>query len=302
MTVSNTVATRLSGPMLGHLAMLTFSALVAGSFSLGSMVAGYVPPSVLMVVRFFFAALLVGAIGPMMGQSNRVVLKAPWRFFILGSLFSVYFVLMYLGLETADAVSISAVFTLTPFISAIFAWFLMRQVTTPRMALALSIGCLGAIWVIFGADVNAILAFRIGQGEAVFFWGMIAHALYTPMARKLNRGEHPVPMAFGTLAAGFLVLLVYSWTDLIKTDWASLPPIVWIFLAYVSVVSGAISLCLIQFATLRLPSAKVMAYTYLVPSWVILWELALGRSAPPPLIFVGVLLTIVALLMLLREA
>ena len=36
---------------------------------------------------------------------------------------------------------------------------------------------------------------------------------------------------------------------------------------------------LLQFATLRLPSAKVMAYTYLVPSWVILWELALGRAA-----------------------
>ena len=58
---------------------------------------------------------------------------------------------------------------------------------------------------------------------------------------------------------------------------------------------------LLQFASLRLPAAKVMAYTYLVPSWVILWEIALGRSAPPAMILVGVGLTVVAVLLLLRE-
>jgi hypothetical protein len=36
---------------------------------------------------------------------------------------------------------------------------------------------------------------------------------------------------------------------------------------------------LVHIAALRLPAAKVMAYTYLVPSWVILWELALVAPA-----------------------
>ncbi len=58
---------------------------------------------------------------------------------------------------------------------------------------------------------------------------------------------------------------------------------------------------LLQYATLRLPSAKVMAYTYLVPSWVIVWDLALGQSPPAPLVTVGVALTLVALFLLLRE-
>jgi hypothetical protein len=44
-----------------------------------------------------------------------------------------------------------------------------------------------------------------------------------------------------------------------------------------------------------------MAYTYLTPSWVILWEIALGNGAPPTLVLGGVLLTIVALVLLLRE-
>ena len=85
------------------------------------------------------------------------------------------------------------------------------------------------------------------------------------------------------------------------TDWANLPAIVWICLIYVSVAASALSFVLVQFATLRLPAAKVMAYTYLVPSWVLLWEIALGRPVPPAVVLVGVVLTIGALGLLLKD-
>ena len=65
--------------------------------------------------------------------------------------------------------------------------------------------------------------------------------------------------------------------------------------------STMMSFLCIQFATLRLPSGKVMAYTYLVPSWVIVWEIALGNDAPTSLVLGGVGLTVLALLMLLRD-
>jgi drug/metabolite transporter (DMT)-like permease len=57
---------------------------------------------------------------------------------------------------------------------------------------------------------------------------------------------------------------------------------------------------LLQFAALRLPSSKVMAYTYLVPAWVLLWEEGFGAPAPHGLVLVGVAMTGVALLLLLR--
>ena len=43
------------------------------------------------------------------------------------------------------------------------------------------------------------------------------------------------------------------------------PGIVWVCLLYVSIAASAMTFVLLQFAVLRLPSAKVMAYTYLVP-------------------------------------
>jgi drug/metabolite transporter (DMT)-like permease len=281
--------------------MLCFSALVAGSFSLGSLAANEIAPSALNALRFLLAAMIIGAAALATTGLPKSAARAPWRYLVLGGLFAIYFVLMFEGLKTAPPVSTAAVFTLTPVLSAGFGYLLLRQITTPRMALGLSLGAVGALWVIFRADLEALLKFDVGQGEIYYFWGCVAHALYTPMVRKLNRGEPPVVFTFGMLLAGFLVLLLFGWGDIRATNWAALPGIVWLTVAYLAVFASAATFVLLQYAALNLPSAKVMAYTYLVPSWVILWELALGNGAPRGLVAFGIAITVGALLLLLRE-
>ena len=295
------MAGNMSGVARGHLAMLTFSALVAGSFSLGSLAANEIAPTALNAVRFLIASVVIGCAAWASRRMARSAFQAPWRYLVLGGLFAAYFVLMFEGLKTAAPVSTAAVFTLTPLMSAGFGWILLRQVTTKRMAVALTIGAAGAVWVIFRADLAALLRFRVGQGEIYYFFGCIAHAAYTPMVRKLNRGEAPVVFTFGMLLAGLFLLTVYGWGDIRATDWAGLPAIVWITVVYLSIFASAATFVLLQFATLQLPSAKVMAYTYLVPSWVALWEIGLGHGAPNVLVLAGVALTVVALLLLLRN-
>lgn len=290
-----------SPELRGHLAMLLFSALVAGSFSLGSMAANEIAPAALNAARFAIASVVIGTAVMATGGFSAATFRAPWRYLVLGGLFAGYFVLMFEGLKTAAPISAAAVFTMVPVMSAGFGWLLLRQITTPHMAAALAIGATGAMWVIFRADWTALMAFQIGPGEMIYFWGCVAHALYTPMVRRLNRGERAVEFTFGMLVAGFVVLLIYGWDDLLATDWMALPPIVWITLIYISLFASSATFVLLQFATLRLPSGKVMAYTYLTPSWVILWEIALGNGAPRGLVLGGIVLTVVALVMLLRD-
>ncbi|MDG4649503.1 DMT family transporter [Roseibacterium sp. SDUM158017] len=285
----------------GHLAMLVFSALIAGSFSLGGLVANEISPAALNAVRFAIAAAAVYAVVRARGGLPRAALVAPWRYLVLGGLFAGYFVTMFEGLKTAPPVSASAVFTLTPVMSAVFGWLLLRQAVGPRIALALALGAAGAVWVIFRADVGAILAFEIGPGEAVFFWGCVAHAAYTPLVRFLNRGEPILAFTFLTLAACAAILLVWGAGDIAATDWAGLPAIVWITLGYVALIASSTTVFLVQYASMRLPSSKVMAYTYLTPSWVLIWEFALGRPVPPAAVLLGVALSVGALALLLRE-
>lgn len=300
-TAPPTRAAGLTQSQRGHLAMLAFSALVAGSFSLGAMAAPHIDPVALTAVRFWLASALVGAAALATTGIPRTAFAAPWRYAVMGGLMALYFVLMFEGLKTAPAVATAAVFTLTPLMSALFGWMLLRQVMTSRMAAALSIGAAGALWVIFRADWRAALALDVGRGEMVYFWGCVAHAAYTPMVRRLNRGEPAVVFSLGMMVAGGLMLTVWGWPAIAATDWAALPPIVWVTLVYIAVAASAMTFVLLQYATLRLPSAKVMAYTYLVPSWVILWELAIHRTVPPLLVAIGVGLTALALVLLIKD-
>lgn len=291
----------LTGAQRGHLAMLAFSALVAGSFSLGAMAAPLIDPVALSAIRFLLAGALVGAAAFATTGITRQALYAPWRYLILGGLLAAYFVLMFQGLKTAEPIATAAVFTLTPVMAAGFGWLTLRQRLTARIGAALAIGAIGALWVIFRADPARLLSLHIGKGEAIYFAGCIAHALYTPMVRKLNRGEPAVVFTFGMMVAGWLILTGAGLPAIRATDWTALPAIVWVTLLYTAIFASAATFVLMQYAAMRLPAAKVMAYTYLVPSWVILWEIALGRAAPPPLILGGVALSVLALALLLKD-
>ena len=292
---------RISAAGQGHLAMLLFAAITAGSFSIGGLIANEIAPAVLNAVRFLLAAAVIGALVATGPGLRRRDIRAPWRHFILGALFACFFVAMFEGLKTADPVAIGAVFTLTPLMSAAIARVLVGQRITPRMALALPAAGVGAAWVIFRADFDAILAFEIGRGEAIFLAGCASYALYAPMVRKVHRGEPILSFTLLTFAAGIVFLVAYGWRDLLATQWAAVPWTVWLALAYLSFLASALTFLLIQFAALRLPAAKVMAYTFLTPSLVILLEALIGHGLPNPLILPGAGLTIAGLALLLKD-
>ena len=286
----------------GHAAMLVFSIFIAGSFSLGARVANLIDPVAITAMRFVLAAVAVAVFAFVAGPGlPRRTFAAPWRYLVLGGLYAIYFALMFEGLKTALPVPAAAVFALTPLMTAAFGWLILRQITGPRLALALALGGLGAFWVIFRGDISALARMEFGRGEAIYMIGCAAHALYTPLVRRLNRGESAVAFTLGTLIAGAVILLVWGWGPISATDWTNLPAIVWITLVYVALFATAASVVLVQFAALRLPSAKVMAYTYLTPVWVIGLEAVLTGTLPGLIVLPGMAAIVLALVLLLKD-
>jgi len=284
----------------GHLALIFFSIFVAGNYSLGSMAAPYMDATALMALRFVFAGILMGAIVMVRRPVAFAQVTGYWRYLLLGTVFAVYFVSLFEALKTSSAVTIGAMFTLVPFFTAGFAFFLIQQKTTAYVLGLLSIAAIGAVWVIFRGDPAQLMAFELGRGEKIFFIGVIAHALYVPLLRKLDRGEPVMVSTFGVLAGGSIPLLLFSFPELLATDWSAVPGIVWIALAYIVVFATLITFALLVYANQRLPSVSTMAYTYLVPSWVILWEVLLGHGMVTTPILVGIALTIAPMLIWLR--
>ncbi|WP_347827692.1 DMT family transporter [uncultured Planktomarina sp.] len=285
-----------------HIAMLGFSILIAGSFSLGSMVANDISPIALTAVRFVLAAFIVGSIALFSGSIARKELTASWRYFVLGGTFSLYFILMFEGLKTASPVSAVAVFTLIPAMSCWLGFVILGQMVSGRTLLAVVIGATGSLWVVFRADFLALTMSSVGRGELIYFVGCVAHAFMPILFRGLNRGENPVMVTFGLLVSGALILCLFGAGEIIQTDWKGLPGLVWITIFYVAVFATAVTSVCLQFASMHLPAANVMAYTYLTPTWVLLWEILLGHDMPPFWIWGGVLLTAVSVIVLLRAS
>ena len=283
----------------GHLAMLAFSGLVAGSFALGVKVANDITPAAFTLIRFVIAVSILATVLLIKTEFTKKVFKAPWRFFVLGGCIAIYFVLMFEGLKIASSVSLAAVFTFAPLLSGLFCYILVRQKMSLSIFTALIIGAIGALWVVFEGNFQRLIMLEFGLGEMIFFCGVVFHALYTPLSRKLNRGESPLGFAFATTLGATILMIFYGIGDVYQTDLLNLSWMVWLTLFYTALFASALTFFLIQYATLVLPSSKVMAYTYLVPSWALMWELGLGQNISIYNIGLGILLTIFALVILL---
>lgn len=279
--------------------MLAFSGLVAGSFALGVKVANDITPAAFTLIRFVIAVSILATVLLIKTEFTKKVFKAPWRFFVLGGCIAIYFVLMFEGLKIASSVSLAAVFTFAPLLSGLFGYIFVRQKMSLSIFTALVIGAIGALWVVFEGNFQRLIMLEFGLGEMIFFCGVVFHALYTPLSRKLNRGESPLGFAFATTLGATVLMIFYGIGDVYQTDLLNLSWMVWLTLFYTALFASALTFFLIQYATLVLPSSKVMAYTYLVPSWALMWELGLGQNISIYNIGLGILLTIFALVILL---
>ena len=284
--------------LLAHLAMLAFSALIAGSFTSGALAVPYIHPVPLNAVRFVLATVLMGLAAFGLARHRFSFPAASWRFGIMGVLMAIYFVTMFIALTMTLPVATSAVYTLVPLMTAVTAYFLVGQRSGGAVVVSLIIAGLGAVWVIFRGDLQAILSFDIGRGELVYLVGCIAYAFYAPLLRRFSRGEPSLVQSFWTLGATAVCIVLSGIPDILATDWLSLPPVVWWSVLYLAVGSTAICFFLIQFASLRLPASKVIAYGYLTPAFVILLEALAGHGWPKLSIVAGALVTVLGLIIL----
>lgn len=282
-----------------HVAMLFFAAFVAGSFSIGALAADKIGPAAVNALRFTLGSIILGVVVSLALQERmRWVPTAPWRYLVLGALMSVFMVTMFFALQFTEPVATSAVFMLVPLMTAFFGYVFLGQKPQPLVLACLLVAGAGAVWVVFRGDLDALLSFDIGRGEAIFLFGCACHAAYAPLVRKLNRGEPVLAFTFFTLVATAICLGFYGAREILDTQWHELPVFVWIAIGYLAFFATAGTFFLLQFASMHLPASKVFAYAYLIPAFVILYEGLAGHGWASTSVAAGAGITVVALAVL----
>jgi len=283
---------------IGHLAMIAFAALIAGSFSIGKLAIPHIGPVALNAIRLCLACIV-------MATAVLVILKrAPrlppsiWHVGILGILMSIFFVLMFTALKITSPLSTGAVFTLVPLMSAVFGWLFLGQVSKFTVVISLLIAAAGSIWMIFRGDINAIISFDVGRGELIFVIGCACHAAIVPLVKKFNQAMPVIEFTFWTLVATTVCLVIYGYDEILATSWMQLPQIVWWAIAYLSIFTTALTFFLVQFASMRLHAAKVLSYGYMTPGVIILIEGLIGHGWSSVSVGIGAMVTITGLIFL----
>ena len=289
------------GHLNAHLLMVVYAVLVSTAFPVIGRITESLAPELLTFVRFAIATVVFCGLMLTSGQLSRPSWRDLGRYCLISLSLVIFFVLMFWSLRWTTPVRAGAVFTLAPLISAGIGYLLLRSGVDLWQFACLVIGAAGAIWVVFDGSMTALLELRIGRGEVLFFVGACAFAAYSPLVKKLHRGETALTMTFWVLLIGTVLLGVIATPAMVTANWAAVPSSTYVGLFYLAVFPTAITFAIAKYASLRLIPAKVMAYTYLTPALVAFMEGALGAGWPTISVTIGMAVIGLSTLLLQRS-
>jgi drug/metabolite transporter (DMT)-like permease len=283
-----------------HVLMSLATILIATSFPVGAAITHSLDPLVLTLLRFSVAALLFGPI-----VALRYGLSWPgWRalagYAVISACLVGFFWGMFAALRLTSVLNTATIFTLIPAITAAFSAMILRERLQPVAGLALSVGLVGAVWVVFRGNLDAFLALDLGKGDGIFLAACFGMAAYSPILKRLHRGEPMPVVTFWTFVTGVGWLLLISGNRIADVDWSAISWQVYGGIAWLAVFTTLVTFFIYQSSVAVIGPTRVMSYTYLNPVLVLLVGLGFGEALPPVMTWPGLVLVVVATVILQR--
>ncbi|WP_311945295.1 DMT family transporter [Halomonas piscis] len=253
--------------MREHAGMLLWAFLVGLSFP----VVGWLealPPLTLTALRFAIACA-----GLWWLARRSAGFWPAWRtlpiYGVMGLCLAGFFSAMFWAAHHATAISMATLYVTVPLLAYAMGLVLGVERRAWRMPAVLLLGACGALLLALAEAVVKGGSFRFGRGEAVFFLGCVASALYPViskwgLARKKLSTSAAVrtfwSLAMGGVLIGALGLAVEPVGKLAAMSGKDA-----LVLVYLGLGSSALTFWLMQHATAALTPGAVTAYGYLVP-------------------------------------
>ncbi len=160
-----------------------------------------------------------------------------YQFFVT-SLFHIYFAFIFefWALQYLTALKTVLIYSLTPFISALLAYFIHKEQLTIIKVLGIIVGTIGIVPIIFSHklhEVGSANFLSISLPEIVLFFAVFSAAsAWFLVKRMMGKGYHfsfvnGITMLIGGILSLFTSLIVEGTTPAV-TDWASF--FLWVFL------------------------------------------------------------------------
>ncbi|MDP2636331.1 MULTISPECIES: DMT family transporter [unclassified Pseudoalteromonas] len=275
-----------------HLLSLLVTALVAGSFLSSEKLSGVINPFSLTLLRFLLSALVLLPFILTKKRFLKIAKNVFPRSLIMSLFFAIFFICMFMALETTTALNTGTLYTLVPFITAIVSVFLFKEKLSIPMLGVYLVGAIGTCWVIVQGNLETLLRLNLNKGDILFLLGCISMVCFSVSMKVFHRGEETIVTVFCTLLGGAFWMILALFVFHQPLDWFALNAELALHMLYLALFATLVSTFIIHKTTIVLGPAKVMAYIYLSPVFVAFIMLLFQGKSIPTAVYPGIALSI----------
>ena len=250
-----------------HFYVLLATFLIGGSFIASQKLAGNIDPISITLLRFLIASVFLAPFVFLKKEFRLRIVPTFRRAMIISFFYALFFIGMFKALEYSSALNTGTIFTLLPLLTAIFTFFVFKQVIYLKQYLVYFIGILGTLIVVFKGDINSFLEISLNKGDIIFLFSIISMSLYSISAKYFyKKDDKLIVLVFMTLLGGSLWMLLALLILDIPLQWSKIDNNLYIYMIYLSIIATLITSFLYQKANIILGPKIVMSYVYLNPA------------------------------------
>lgn len=292
----------MSQTFKAHLLVFLATFLVAGSFIASAKLSGIIDSISLTLFRFVLASLFLAPIIFLNKKFRIKVLSTLPRAMIISLFYSFYFILFFKALESTTALNAGTLYTLVPLLTAIFCVFIFKDKISFFQMILYFIGIVGTCIVVFKGNLELFFSFSLNHGDFIFLIATVFMALYSISLKFLHKKDDELlVLVFTTLIGGCLWMFLALKILNIPMQWEKIQGDLTFYMAYLVIGTTVITVYLYQKASIIIGPKKLMAYVYLNPAMVAVLMYIFEGKLITSWIFVGILISTFATIVLLKQ-
>lgn len=292
----------MSKELNSHLIIILATFLVGGSFVISQKLSGIIDPISITLLRFVIASLVLVPIIFLNQNYRKKLIPTFNRAMIISFFYSLFFIGLFKALEYTTALNTGTIFTLVPFITAVFSIFIFNQKISLMSYLVYFIGIIGASMVVFRGNLELFISLSLNNGDIIFLLAIFSMALYSICMKYFHKEDDElIVLVFMTLFGGViwmsLSLIIFD----IPLNWTKIGTEEFLYIIYLSILATLVTSYLYQRGTIFLGPKKVMAYIYLNPTAIVIISFLSGLEKINLFMLLGILISALATFILLYK-
>ena len=285
-----------------HLYVLLATILISGSFLASQKLANVIDPISLTLYRFVLALIFLSPVIIFSKNKLKNVFKILPKAMVVSLVYTLYFIGMLRALENTTVLNTGAIYTLVPLMTAVLCIFFFKEKIALKQLFIYILGIISTCIVVFQADFTLFLTLSLNKGDIIFLIASFSMSLYPVFIKLLySKKDELLVLVFATLLGGIIWMSLTMQILNIPYNWNKIELNHFYSLLYLVLATTILTLFLYQKATLILGAKKIMAYIYLNPAFVAIIMFLLEGQTISFGVFLGILLSAFATIIILRQ-